>query len=322
MMRSFLFRQVEDELEQLRRSNITAGEERKQLLFEKYPVLSRLDMQRRALVSALFKARNLHSDTAEIQKRIAETDCAINSFMKEKGIGPDSLKVHFNCPLCNDTGVVTNGSRQEKCVCFKQRLLDAAYKDNQMGGARSQTFENFDFRLFSDKLLDEKGNSVRSNMKKIYTYCEKYADQFPDNQRKNILFTGKTGVGKTYLMNCIAARVLQNNHNALILSSGRLFDQLRRYEFSQTGSIADLLEVELLLIDDLGTEPLFNNTTIEYLFMLFNDRTRMGRHLIFTTNLTTDELCARYTQRIVSRIMDRATTVVLNVDGDDLRLKV
>lgn len=316
-MNSSLTRTAEEELAALRRGNITAAADRKKELFARFPRLNELDLLRREQVSALFRAKAQKTETAAIESRIAQLDQEIHNFLAEQQIAPDYLDVQFACPRCQDTGVIDTESGSERCSCFKQRLLDAAYKDNRIEGAKNQTFERFDHTLFTE----ESSSAPRADIQKIVAYCEKYADQFPRNPRKNILLTGQTGAGKTFLMNCIAARVLQNGHNALLISAGRLFDQLRRYAFSQCDGIDELLEVDLLLIDDLGTEPLFNNTTMEYLFMLFNDRTRMGKHLVITTNLTAAQLDVRYTDRITSRILDQNATVVLQVNGRDLRLQ-
>jgi len=321
-MNSTLYREVEEQLEQLRRRNIAVRDERKLELYNKYPQLSELDMQLRGQISALYKAKQSGNESVkEIENRIIEFKTQIALFIKENNIDEDIFVIKYNCSFCNDTGIIEKDGIAQKCACFKQKLLEATYKENQCEGAKDQTFEAFAINLFSEQPIDANGNSIRSNMQKILNYCEKFADAFPNNQRNNILLTGKTGVGKTYLLNCINARVLQNGNNALIISSGRLFDILRSYAFSQTNSFEDLLKVDLLLIDDLGTEPMFNNTTVEYLFLLINERTKMGKHLVLTTNLTTEQLNERYTQRIVSRLMDRSSSIVLNIAGEDLRLK-
>ena len=77
---------------------------------------------------------------------------------------------------------------------------------------------------------------------------------------------------------------------------------------------------ELLLIDDLGTEPMLENITVEYLFTLLNER-RSGRlPTLIATNLTPRELQARYTERIFSRMVDRSDTELLHFIGQDVRL--
>jgi len=91
--------------------------------------------------------------------------------------------------------------------------------------------------------------------------------------------------------------------------------------FNKIDNIDSLINVDLLIIDDMGTEPVFNNITIEYTFMLVNERTRKNKAICISTNLNPDELKSRYSERIASRLLDRSTTNIFLVRGNDLRLR-
>ena len=82
-----------------------------------------------------------------------------------------------------------------------------------------------------------------------------------------------------------------------------------------------VLEAPVLLLDDLGAEPIINNVTIEQLFTLLNERELNGLHTVISTNLTPAELQSRYTERIGSRLLDKRSTSMLPFYGDDVRLK-
>ncbi len=77
----------------------------------------------------------------------------------------------------------------------------------------------------------------------------------------------------------------------------------------------------LLLIDDLGTEPLWENITLEQLFALIEYRMTHNKSTVFSTNLTLENLRERYTRRILSRLLDQRLSLVLQFQGQDVRLR-
>ena len=75
----------------------------------------------------------------------------------------------------------------------------------------------------------------------------------------------------------------------------------------------------MLLIDDLGTEPMMRNITVEYLFTLLNERAAAKRHTVVATNLTPTQLRERYGERVASRLLDKTCTAPVLFTGKDLR---
>lgn len=107
-----------------------------------------------------------------------------------------------------------------------------------------------------------------------FQYGEEYAQNFPDNSKRNLLLYGPSGLGKTYLLNCIARRVLDRGFSVLKVTAYRMLEGMRNAHMGEDdqGELRMMMECELLLIDDLGTEPLLRNVSLEYLFTLFNER--------------------------------------------------
>ena len=75
----------------------------------------------------------------------------------------------------------------------------------------------------------------------------------------------------------------------------------------------------LLVLDDLGTEPVIPNVSEESLFAVLNER--IGRRLptVLATNLDFSALQQRYGERVFSRLTDSAATRVLRLEGENLR---
>ena len=157
-----------------------------------------------------------------------------------------------------------------------------------MAGTDEQNFERFDLNRFPEE------GGQRAQMALARRLCEEYADRFPETRYRNLLLTGAGGLGKTYLLNCIYARVCDRSLSAVRVTAFKLFESMRRQHMGDSESeFASLTEAPLLLIDDLGTEPLMNNVTVTQLFNLLNERQMSGRHTVLSTNLSMNELQER-----------------------------
>lgn len=121
------------------------------------------------------------------------------------------------------------------------------------------------------------------------------------------------------MLSCVAARVLERGYTVLALTSARLIELLKKNLYSEGADMERLYSVDLLLIDELGMEPMLNNVTIESLFAVINERLRRRKAVLVTTNLTPSDIKARYTERIASRLLDKGSSQVYRLSGIDLR---
>ena len=79
-----------------------------------------------------------------------------------------------------------------------------------------------------------------------------------------------------------------------------------------------LTATDLLVIDDLGTEPILNNVTVEYITAVISERLAKQKAFIITTNLSFDETKIKYTDRLSSRLSENNTRWI-TLKGDDKR---
>ena len=157
---------------------------------------------------------------------------------------------------------------------------------------------------------------------KARNLCQQYADGFPDTEYRNLLLTGPGGLGKTFLLNCVFERVTSRGFSAVRITAFRMFEAMRQQHVGNDDKydgFSALIEVPLLLIDDLGTEPMMRNITIEYLFTLLNERIAAKRHTVVATNLTPLQLKERYGERVASRLLDKSLWAAVQRKGKDLR---
>ena len=84
--------------------------------------------------------------------------------------------------------------------------------------------------------------------------------------------------------------------------------------------MANFLDPEVLIIDDLGTEPILKNVTTEYLYLIISERLAQNRKTIISSNLGPNDILSRYGERIFSRVFNKRECKAFNIVGDDLRI--
>lgn len=235
----------------------------------------------------------------------------IRGLLAAHGYPENYLEPVHRCPLCRDTGYV---GRKEKrlCSCVRKTLLMDAYAQSNLIDPLHQNFESFDLHVYDEELWPY--------MAKVHELCYSYAENFPHTEKKNLLFFGPTGVGKSYLLSCIVKRVLDEGHSAMKITAFNLFELFRSRHRGENVSLTPLVETELLALDDLGTEPMMNNITVEYLFNLLNERIQRGRHTLVATNLAPSQIKRHYGERLASRLINLEAAHVIRFEGRDLRL--
>ena len=221
------------------------------------------------------------------------------------------------CPQCGGNGYV--GAAM--CECLKELCRQEQKKELTFLNVGRETFDQFRLDYYPDKTDARLGVNIRSIMEKTFQTCRKYAHTFTEKSG-NLLFSGDTGLGKTFLSACIARTVADRGYSVVYESAGHLFAKLERAKFSGDEEAREETKkytmCDLLIIDDLGTEMpgQFVNSA---LYNLVNDRLMAGKPMIISTNLNTDDILKRYSPQIVSRL--RGSFMRVAFLGEDIRVK-
>ena len=322
MTREQILARLEQEYARRREDNLRLFEQRREEACGRCPGLRELLDKRHAEVmagvrSSLTAPRRGPGANAGLPARMAEWNRQIREKLVQGGLAPDFLQPVYTCAVCRDEGYVYAPSRR-MCGCMRQELNRRLMEQSGLG-AGTGTFETYDASVFSDE-PDERGMSQRRVMEANRDICLRYADSFPDTRVRDLLMMGKSGLGKTFLMQCIAHRVAERGYLPTYVSAYRFFETARQAYMDNDGArLRPLMEAELLLIDDLGTEPLMNNVTVTQLFNLLNERQMSGRHTVLSTNLSMNELLERYTERVTSRLLDKGACLRVGFVGGDVR---
>ena len=212
------------------------------------------------------------------------------------------------------------------CNCLKQRIYNLEYNKANMNALEKQNFANFKLDVYSSEANPEKYESdisPKENMELIYNICRGFVNNFDNEDQKNLLFTGKTGLGKTFLSSCIANELLKQGKTVLYQTASVMLDTIIDYRFGKSNVSKDiydhLLNVDLLIIDDLGTEGT-NQMKLVELFNILNSRllnTNKGTKTIISTNLSLQTIFENYDERIASRIVGNYD--ICYFFGEDIR---
>ena len=309
-------------------------EQRKEELYAKIPRLQEIENElnsfaintaKNILKSSSFSLNDLNSKVVELKKEKEK-------ILKENNIPNNYLEPYYECNICKDTGYIqSRNSASSLCSCLKQKLLDISYNKSNISNLGKENFETFNANIFSDKAEPEKYRiniSPRQNIVTIKSKCIEFVKNFDDPYTHNLLFTGNTGLGKTFMSNCIANELIKNGKNVLYQTAPVLLEtvidnKMNKYKTSTQDSFyKNVLESDLLIIDDLGTECL-NSMKLSELFTILNTRllnlNNKVTKTIISTNLNINNIFKNYEERIGSRIAGFYD--IYYFFGDDLRLK-
>lgn len=281
------------------------------------PKIGILDQQRRDDILEGLSLAIKGITPVGIEERTRKRNQEIGQLLIAQNLPRDYLAPVHQCEICLDSGYVGE-PRKKLCECIRRRYHELL--SGEFDRPDSPSFERFDLNVFPETELPNTGVTQRQLMQVIRQHSERFAEQLPEGKKHLVLY-GPSGLGKTYLLQAIAKRSRQRGILSLTYNANALFNQIRQAYFAREEEVDQpYYEVPLLLIDDLGTEPLWENITLEQLFALLEYRIQHQKSTVISTNLSPDNLRSRYTQRIYSRLMDPSLSLVLQFQGQDIRL--
>lgn len=237
---------------------------------------------------------------------------ASNTFDKISKLYQDYISSHkvdirrmepiYDCHICNDTGAI-NG---RLCECLKRELNKRLSEQNKQ----------YKFVTFSDCKSD-----LSPSLSQIYDKAKVWCDKFPNSHILNITMSGGTGTGKTFLLECMASDLINKGFNVMFTTAFALNDECRKYHFSLPSKVNEYMDCDVLIIDDLGCEPLLKNITIEYLFNIINLRQKRYKPTLISTNLAPEDILNRYDDRIHSRLSNKMIALNMLFGNEDMRKK-
>lgn len=307
-------------------------EKRKKSLYISIPELEKIEDEINSF--SINHAKNILNNISSdnFNTKLEELKLEKKRILEKNNIPENYLKPNYECKICKDTGYyLDNNYRTLMCNCLRQRILNISYNKSNLSNLKKENFLTFNENKFSNEvdIAKYKVNiSPRKNILNIKKNCLNFVENFDDPNTKNLLFIGNTGLGKTFMSNSIANELLQKGKSVLYQTAPVLLEtiidnKMNKYKNpSQDLFYKSVLEADLLIIDDLGTECL-NSMKLSELFTILNTRllnlNSKTTKTIISTNLSIENIFKTYEERIGSRIAGYYD--IYYFFGEDLRFK-
>ena len=319
-MRSEMMSLALDRLAERRSRNAAEETRRREQAVAACPEIGELLSARQELIYAGIRGLLQGGEQAQsVPEKMAACNARITQLLKAQGLPEDWLEPVYTCPDCRDTGYAGE-TLKTPCHCLLDLCRTVSADLVDPAGAKEQSFETFDLGIFPDTPLPGLGVSQRGLMERAEQRCRKWAETWPEGQVSTVLLTGASGLGKTFLLHAMARTLILRGKDTVLLSAYQFIETARRFHMSMDGGELDgIMNAEAVLIDDLGSEPMMNNITLVYLYNLVNERQNRGLATVLSTNLTPEELRQQYSERIASRLTDRRQSLVVELEGEDIR---
>jgi DNA replication protein DnaC len=232
------------------------------------------------------------------------------------------------CPECGGSGwqaVVEEGiAKARRCGCWRTIPGDKVVAAAKIPLRYQQCeFENYDPQSFNQA----KAKNTAVSFATDYPLLDE--DMFREG---SLLFSGGTGRGKTHLAVAVLKTLLKKGIPCLFVDFHELLAEIRNSydplaETSEFEILRPILNVEVLLLDDLGSQRM-SEWVQDTVFHIINLRYSQKKVVLATSNLamepsktsSTETLQDRLGTRVVSRLFEMCTFIEL--DGPDYRKDV
>ena len=315
-----VLRRARVRLEQAKQERERENAAHRKEAYERYPRLKEIDRELQLTMAQLMATALRHGEDptqaiAQIRDRNLalqrERDWILEAGDFEEGFLDDAPV----CAKCGGTGYEGN----QMCSCLRELCRQEQKKElTSLLGSGRESFDTFRLDVYSDVYDDTLGTSPRKLMQSNFNICRRYAQNFTP-QSGNLLFSGATGLGKTFLSACIARQIADRGFSVVYETAIRMFADFEAEKFGgeeQRGLTHKYLACDLLIIDDIGTE-MTTQFTISAMYNIINTRLMDGKATVISTNLVPEAIEGRYSPQIASRIL--GTYRLIKFAGSDIR---
>lgn len=314
-----VIRRARRRLDDARAMQEREAQERLDRVYTEVPRVKEIDKEMRMTMAKAALLISKGGNVDELMSQAREHNAILRCERKEildRVFGAGFLDEIPICKTCGGKGYV--GSTM--CACLRELCDQEQKKELTVLFAGEDDFNKFRIDFYPD-IKDPRlqGYSCREIMSEHFHACRAYAYDF-SLASKNLLFSGNSGLGKTFLSACIARVVSERGYSVVYESAGKMFSVLEaaRFRGNEESRRASQMYTtcDLLIVDDLGTE-LPGQFVTASLYTLLNDRILAAKPMIISTNLTKNELESRYSPQIASRL--RGNFQRFAFVGDDIR---
>lgn len=175
-----------------------------------------------------------------------------------------------------------------------REIINKIYKQNYIG----RKFQDLNFENFNSNSENELAIAIAKD------YVNKNITSVNNN---GLIIMGESGVGKTHLAASIANKLIENDKIVLMGRLTTLLDMIKETFKDNTKSENELIElysnVDMIIIDDLGTEKI-SNWALEKLYTIIENRNENRLPIIITTRFDKQGLIERFSKCQDEQLVD------------------
>jgi len=196
-------------------------------------------------------------------------------------------------------------------------LLDAEIDDRKTRKVdRAIRLARFRYKANIEDMIYEKSREIDRNQILRFAECE-YIDR-----HENIIITGATGVGKSFVASAMGNQACIHGYKAMYTSMAKLVAKIKmlKVDGSYLREITRMERVDLLVIDDFGLQPLDGPSRLSFLEII-EDRYEK-KSTIITSQLPVDKWYDVIGEKTVAdAILDRLvySSHRIDIKGESLR---
>ena len=195
----------------------------------------------------------------------------------------------------------------ERCNCKESKAywnkIDLKEEKQKKRKHFEQMIKQFYIQNYSSKRIQdyqfENLIITETNRKEIEIAKDFTKKCINKNQKNGLIITGKSGVGKTHLATAILNQLTEKD---MLVLMGRLIllldvirDTFRDFSSKEKDIIELYSKVDILIIDDLGTERI-SSWALEKLYTIIENRNENKLPIIVTTRFNKESLLDRFYQ--------------------------
>ena len=248
---------------------------------------------------------------AAAKSRIGAIGAERRNLLISMGLPGNYLDAIYTCPRCQDTGEV--GEPRRLCACALKKQQEQLLSGSRINDR--ETFANFNEAIYPNDEQKKQGLAMKR-------FCERYVASLPSPEKPNLLIVGQSGLGKSFFGNAIARAAIEKGIPTLKTTAYQCIQTILDGIETRADAITPYLSSDFLILDDLGTEAMVPNVTVETVFRILNERTAANLPTVLITNLDREGLFERYGERVASRMIDGALTSIVLLRGENLRTRM
>ncbi len=263
------------------------------------------DLFEKQRTASLNKIKNNNKETLGEYKKASQK---LLKYIEENNI---DLEKHYKCPICKDTGFVDG----KYCDCKKKLLISLLKKESNLPTFGTATFNTTDFSKL-DVPQSKKMDGIAKD-------CNKWAKALDNALKRIVLLYGGVGVGKSTIAFCTANEAIENGYSVFYTTAYDFTTMILDKQFNRLldeEKYIDMLNADLLIIDDLGSEH-SNSLVVEQLFAIIDNRINENKKTMICSNLSMEQFHERYGERSTSRLTSSSFAYAPKnyISGKDLR---